>query len=542
MNIKQLREQIDELFSKRSQFMLLCQEIADNFYPERATFTTRQIVGQNFADYLTTSYPLLCRRDLGDQIGTMLRPTAKEWMHMATVDPEREDNDAKRWLEWATNVQRRAMYDPATLFTRATKEGDHDFAAFGQAVLSVRLNRHANALLYRTWHIRDVVWQENEDGKLGLVARKWKPGMLELYRYFGGKVHPEVAKNYSRKPFEEVDVYHIVVDAEMYADDARGRPRWSIYYDRTHDHLMEAIPVFNPEYVIPRWQTVSGSQYAYSPATIAALPDARLIQAMTYTLLEAGEKAVNPPMVATQDAIRSDISIYAGGITWADLEYDERAGAALRPLNQDYRSLPFGEEMQRDSRVMINQAFFLNKLTLPQRAPDMTAYEVGQRVQEYIRAALPIFEPMEMEYNGGLCEATFDVLLRAGAFGPPQNMPPSLQGADIHFRFESPLHDAISAQDGQKLMEAKTMLADVIDIDPNTRFDMDVRTAFRDALRGVGVPAKWIEDRDEADRKAQAAEQQQQEQQALAATVQGSQAVANLGTAQQALKAAGEVS
>jgi hypothetical protein len=50
-------------------------------------------------------------------------------------------------------------------------------------------------------------------------------------------------------------------------------------------------------YVIPRWQTVSGSQYAYSPATVAALPDARLIQAMTLTFFEAGEKATNPPMV-----------------------------------------------------------------------------------------------------------------------------------------------------------------------------------------------------------------------------------------------------
>jgi hypothetical protein len=34
----------------------------------------------------------------------------------------------------------------------------------------------------------------------------------------------------------------------------------------------------------------------------------------------------------------------------------------------------------------------------------MTAYEVGQRVQEYIRNALPIFEPMEMEYNAALCD------------------------------------------------------------------------------------------------------------------------------------------
>ena len=50
---------------------------------------------------------------------------------------------------------------------------------------------------------------------------------------------------------------------------------------------------------------------------MAALPDARLLQAMTYTLLEAGEKTTNPPMVVTKGAVRSDVSIFAGGLTWS---------------------------------------------------------------------------------------------------------------------------------------------------------------------------------------------------------------------------------
>jgi hypothetical protein len=45
---------------------------------------------------------------------------------------------------------------------------------------------------------------------------------------------------------------------------------------------------------------------------------------MTLTLLEAGEKFTNPPMIAVQEAIRSDVAIYAGGITWVDKDYDER--------------------------------------------------------------------------------------------------------------------------------------------------------------------------------------------------------------------------
>jgi hypothetical protein len=337
-----------------------------------------------------------------------------------------------------------------------------------------------------------VVWKENVEGGVGLIGRKWKPSVRDLKTLFKGNVDEKVSRAAEKSPFQKISCYHIICDADMYDGDTRGRPYWSIYYDCENNFIMEATPVWNQEYVIPRWQTVSGSQYAFSPATITALPDARLIQSMTYALLEAGEKAVNPPMVATQDAIRSDVSIYAGGITWADMEYDERLGDALRPLSQDLRGLPFGDNMAAESREMIAQAFYLNKLTLPERAPEMTAYEVGQRIQEYIRGALPIFEPMETEYNGGLCEMTFDILMRAGAFGSTHEIPPSLQGADVKFEFESPLHDAIEQQKGQKFLEAKALLAEAIDIDQNAIYLMDTSVALRDALTGVGVPAKWV--------------------------------------------------
>jgi hypothetical protein len=75
--------------------------------------------------------------------------------------------------------------------------------------------------------------------------------------------------------------------------------------------------------------TVSGSAYAYSPATVVALPDARLLQQITLTLLEAGQKAVDPPWKATSEAIQGGVNSFAGGITWVDPEYDERGARRL---------------------------------------------------------------------------------------------------------------------------------------------------------------------------------------------------------------------
>lgn len=534
MNIKQLKEVVDNLFTDRLTYVLLLQEIAENFYPERADFTIRRTHGNEFAANLMTSYPILTRRDLGDQIGQMLRPANIEWFRMMPLGVDKVDNDAKKWLQERAKRQRQAMYSRGALFNRATKEADHDFAAFGQCVISCRLNRNADNLLYRNWHLRDVIWHENEEGKIGLVGRKWKPTARDLIRLFGN-VHDNVRRVAEKDPFRKVLCYHILCEADMYDGDSLGRPYWSIYYEQENQTLLEAVPVWNQEYIIPRWQTVSGSQYAYSPATITALPDARLIQSMTYALLEAGEKAVNPPLVATQDVVRSDVSIYAGGITWVDQEYDERLGSALRPVTQDLRGLPFGDQMIQDSREMISQAFYLNKLNLPERAPEMTAYEVGQRIQEYIRGALPIFEPMENEYNGALCELTFDILLRNGVFGSPQDMPPSLRGG-IEFKFESPLHDAIEEQKGQKFLEAQAMVATAMEIDQSAIYLLDTRTSLRDALDGIGVEASWLNSETDVEEMVRETENEREEQKLLEQNVQGSEIAKNLGQASQSLE------
>jgi len=533
MDIKALHELAAGLFSKRSSLMLLWQEQAENFYPQRADFTITRTIGTDFAGNLMSSYPLLCQRDLQDQLGVMLRPTSKEWFEMKLQHGLEPDNEGKRWLEWVTTIMRRAMYDPFSFFSKAMKEGDGDYSCFGQTVTAVRLNSQRNGLLYRCYHLRDVAWIENSDGRIAGVFRKWKAPARDLVKMFGSQVHPKVTDLVNRnRHLEEIECMHLVVEADMYDGDPKRFPYFSIYYDIQHAHIMEEVATWNREYNVERWQTVSGSQYAFSPSTIAALPEARLLQSMTYTLLEAGEKATNPPMVATKDVVRSDVAIYAGGLTWVDRDYDERLGDALRPLTLDTRNLPFGDKQAQDSRTMLMQAFYLNKLTLPQRGPEMTAYEIGQRIQEYIRGALPLFEPMEMERNGQTCDLTFEILFRNGAFGSPMDMPKSLRGKEIQFQFQSPLHDAIEQQKGQKFLEMQQMIAAALQLDQTVGALPDAVTALRDVLDGIGIPAKWINTEGDVQAKLAQMAEQQQSQQLLNGLEQGSVVAKNLGQVQ----------
>lgn len=464
-----------------------------------------------------TSAPVIMRRDLGNSFSAMLRPTAKNWFHMRTRRPENESHEAKQWLEWGASYTRNLMYDRRAQFTRATKEADHDFAAFGQCVISTELNPTRDGLLYRCWHLRDVVWCEDATGKITTIHRKWKPTVRDLVNLFGkDKLHDNVLKKLEKEPYCEVEVRHVIMPAAEYTeidkDDTFRTPYVSCYIDVENKHEIECVGSWTTHYTIPRWQTVSGSQYAHSPAVVAALPDARLLQDVTRTLLEAGEKAVNPPMLAVQEAIRGDVSIYAGGLTWVDAEYDERLGEVLRPLTQDKGGLSFGMEWAQDVRMQLADAFYLSKLNLPPvGGPDMTAYEVGQRVQEFIRNALPLFEPMEMDYNGQICENSFELLLRNEP-AVRKSIPRELQGQDIEFAFESPLRDATEKVKIGQYLEAQQILAAAIQLDPGVALIVDNDKATREVL-GAAVPAAWLRSQADVDKmKAQQAAQAQAQQ------------------------------
>lgn len=534
-HVTDLIEAGDRLFGKREQLHDFWQEVAEHFNPVAADFTTYRSLGEDYASDLMTSYPLLVARELTDTFSTMLRPSDKAWATMQVEDME--DHDGKRWLEWATKVQRRAMYDRAAQFVVATKDGDRDFGLFGQAVLTVELMPDRSSLLYRSWHLRDTAWADGLSGAVECVHRKWnKPTAMELKRIFGeSKLHPKVREQLQpgKDPYCEIKCRHIVMPADMYHGEHKFRtPLVSIYLDVDNEHAMEVTGQRVNPYVIPRWQRIKGSQYACSPATVCALPEARLLQAMTYTLLEAGEKYTNPPLLATQEMIRGDINVMAGGITWVSADYDERTGAVLRPLTQDKSGLPVGMELQGRSELMLRQAFYLDKLDLPVRGPEMTAYEVGQRVQQYIRNALPLFEPVEVDYNGGLCERTFEVLLMNGAFGPPDTIPPVLRGENIEFKFVSPLREAVEKQKGQIFLEASQIISQAVALDPASGTVMDASEALRDTLSGIGVPTQWTRSREAVQAAAEQEAEQARAQQLLAAMSQAATITKDLGATQ----------
>lgn len=534
----------DGMFAKKAGINIYHQELAEHFYPERADFTIRHWLGDGNENGNMTSVPELARRELGNIIPSILRPVSAPWNSLVASDTtinERHEN--RMWMERATKILRRAMYDPIASFVRATRECDHDWVTFGQGVISVEANMTDVALLYRTWHLRDCAWVDGITGKTERLDRKWRPTLRQLYQKFPKTMNARLIERMQKEPEIEVNCLHLVCPRDDYEPETKGRKspkaKWmSVYIDVENEEILESTPQNWLGYVVPRWSTVSGSQYAWSPATGPGLKDARTLQAVTRTLLEAGEKSVDPPMVATMEAVRSDVDIGAGGITWLDNEYDERTGEALRPMNQNI-NIPHGIELADRLHSVIDEGMFLNKINLPADMGKMTAYETRKRIEQMVREQAPLFEPASEDYNAPLCELSFEILMSVNTFGPRESIPPDLQNKEIRFEFASPLTDMIDEANTQKFIQGAQILQVATQIDAAQVAAIAIDEAFPDALRGVGFPESWMapEGAVAAERERQAKAKQAQD--GMGALAGGATAAKDAATAAATLQGSG---
>lgn len=536
------------LFAAKESIDSLHQEIAEFFYVERSDFTREITYGEEFASHLTDFYPTLVRRELGDQIGAMVRPADREWFKATTSNKDvARKRGASDFLEFMTRVNWDVLYSKDSQFRRASKEADNDWATFGMSWKQISYNKARDNLIFRCHHPKNMAGAEGPDGNVNHVHRKCDMKAQAMAHLFGEGALPKPAKDaLDRKDIKSnFKVRHIFIPLDLYEPNRKfpKGAKWADIYVTEEGKILQELPAFTFDYIVPRWQTVSGHFYAFSPATIIALPQARMIQRMMMTLIEAGEKRVDPPLVAMEDVINGPIDISSGGITFIDSEYDERMGTALRPLDLG-KDVGLGENLISDARRMLADAFYINKLNLPQDRAK-TAYETSQLVQEYIRNALPLFEPLEDEDTLRTLDVVTEKIMRAGGYGPvdrngiPVDMPEELLGQNITYAFNSSLKEARDRQVINGFHESAALIGTAAQIDPGITAEIDITKSFRDAFGSVpGGHSDWLVDQEQAAQARAAIDAQRAQQAQLAQVGQGAAVAEQAGNAAQAIQGA----
>lgn len=532
----------DGLFKKKRQWDELCQEIAENFYPLRADYTSSFTLGEDFSVDLMESFPVQARETLGNTISALLRQN--EWFSVKTgLEDLDEEPENARWLEYATGHFRKLVYDRRANFVKATNEADMDWVTVGNPVLSVELSKDSSHLFFRDWHPKCAAWIENDVGKVDHLHRNMPMTARAMNLRWKGNVHSNVKRALETAPATEFNIRHIVLPfEEIYGDDKQKRrayeskPFCSLYIDCDHDWVLgEApLPVFN--YVVPRWRTVSTFPQGFSPATINALPDGRMLQKLAMILLEEGEKAIDPPTIAKGEIFRNDINLYAGGMTYVDMEPDERLQDVFQTVSTA-GSINVGLEMKQDVRNLINEAFLLNKIMLPPHGK--TAYETQALLEEYRRAILPFTGPIEAEYHLPMLDVGFELASHAGLMDL-REIPEALkQREEVTFEFDSPLSTSEGRKNVQAFQESVQILAGSSQFDETIPTQMNFKRMTKDAVRGTGAPADWFNDEETQQSEEEQAESVKRLQQAANFLREGAAVGQEVAGASVALKDAG---
>jgi hypothetical protein len=218
-------------------------------------------------------------------------------------------------------------------------------------------------------------------------------------------------------------------------------PFSSIVVDIESEHLVieegfEEFPFF-----IPRWDT--GDQEYGRGVGVLALPDVLTLQQMGKTMLRGLHRAVDPPWLLPADSMVNAPQMKPGGVSYYDAKAIRNLGLTNPFQQMESRAqIPWGLNAQQASREQVFQLFYRNVLNLPIEGPSMTATEVIERREMFVREISAVFGRLETDYTGVLIERAFNIMLRKGAFGSPEDIPEELQGSEINFRFASPVEKA----------------------------------------------------------------------------------------------------
>ena len=118
------------MFDEKRAWNEFAQEACEYWYPVRASYTSANPVGPDFASNVMDSHTVNVREELGNAIGSMLRQD--QWFDIGTGDEERDtDIENARSLRHATKLFRAVLKDRRSGFEAATKEGDHDWVSVG---------------------------------------------------------------------------------------------------------------------------------------------------------------------------------------------------------------------------------------------------------------------------------------------------------------------------------------------------------------------------------------------------------------------------
>ena len=516
---KSLISRFEHVKGRRDNWDTHFQELADYMLPRKADIVRKRSRGEKRMELIFDGTALQAVDLLSASLHGMLTSGATPWFHLdmksATVG---RDDDVQEWLEDTSQRMIRAFNQ--SNFETEVHEMYVDLVVFGTGCMFVEMDE--GNLRFSTRHISEFYVTENQYGVVDTVFRKYKiPARQAVQRFGIENVGEYITRVHEKKPDEEVDILHVVLpraERDTRKRDNKNMAYASYYIDMESKKMMSESGFEEMPYIVPRFLKATGEVMGRSPAMVA-LPDVKMLNLMSKTIIQAAQKQIDPPLLVPDDGFILPVRTQPGGLNFY------RAGTRdqITPL-QSGANIPIGLSMEDQRRMAIRSAFYVDQL-LSGSTPNMTATEVIQRQEERMRVIGPVLGRLMNEMLRPMIDRVFALMLRENMLATP---PEVIQGVDVDIEYVSPLARAQKSSSLNSTIKALEVLMPLAQSLPVSDH-IDPDGLVRHITESLGVPKTTLRSQREVDetrQQRQAAEQEAMERQALTQDVSDAAQVA----------------
>ena len=496
MDSTEIFKRFDSLKTGRGTWESHWEEIAERVLPRSAEFTGERTQGDKRTHKLYDATAALALERFSAAVESLLTPRGATWHTLRSTNPElNRDDEVRLWFDNVQQTMFAHRYSPKANFAGQTHEGYMSLGAFGTGITFVD-EAPTRGAIYRAIHLADAFIAENEHGQIDTVFRRFEVSARQAMRMFeDGDLSDDLRKTANDKPDEKVKLLHVVMprtDRDPTRRDRKNTPWFSGYYEIKTKNLIEEGGFETMPYIVSRYVTGPRETYGRSPC-MTILPDIKMINEMSKTVIRAAQKVVDPPLLVADEGVMFPINTNPGAATFARM--DGRNQPPIQPLQTGAR-VDIGFEMMEQRRKVINDAFLVTLFQILVETPSMTATEVLQRAQEKGALLAPTIGRQQTEMLGPLIEREFDILDSQGLIPP---LPPALieAGGEYEIEYVSPLSRAMKAEEGVGILRTLEMVQPIAAVDPGVMDNFNTDEITRILADTNGAPQRILRSQDE---------------------------------------------
>jgi len=508
-----IRKRLDKLEADRGTWESHWQEILDYVMPRKAEITFLRSRGEKRTEVLFDSTAITANNLLAASLqGTLTSPSLPWFSLKLRDDDANKIRDIQIWLE-DTARRMYAVFNESN-FNTEVHEMYLDLCSVGTSAIFVEEANEGflqGGLHFNTLHISEYFIQENVKGTVDTLYRKYKMTARQAVQEFGEKnIGTKIKEALKAKPDTQFNFIHAVEPTEDY-ERAIGKAKTKLPFHSCHvcfeDKMVVRTGGYNEfPYLVPRWAKATGEIFGRSPS-YNALPDIKTLNKAVEIGLKAWAKAIDPPLLVTDDGVIGRVRMTPGGITVV------RSDTAIKPL-QIGSNWQITDLKENQLRTAIRQAYYSDQLQL-QEGPQMTATEVQVRYELMQRLLGPTLGRFQTEFLNPLIERVFGIMMRSDALMP---RPSEMEGRNMDIEYVGPLARSQRMEEAIAVERLYQLAMQVVQVDPTVMDVINHEQAIRMRATLLGVPKTVLRGEDEVAeiREQRAAAQQQAQEQAMA--------------------------